>query len=211
MTHVDAGAVQMKRVGILCLIGAIGFVLATDSFAQDGDETPEVPTVEEATSTETTSEETEAAPPPEDIDPEFNKRLGTMEEHVNTLKEQGIDISGHRSSLLTDYLLAESDLIVAMTRVHESAVAALDQDARARTFLAGEVPRLGGTVGPLQPGMALREWVALLHGARGGHMTAGRTADEVGDPYGMDRSIYEALHVRLGGMSSAMSRLLSPG
>ncbi|HJN75321.1 MAG TPA: dihydrolipoamide acetyltransferase [Myxococcota bacterium] len=78
----------MKRVGILCLIGAIGFVLATDSFAQDGDETPEVPTVEEATSTETTSEETEAAPPPEDIDPEFNKRLGTMEEHVNTLKEQ---------------------------------------------------------------------------------------------------------------------------
>ena len=129
---------------------------------------------------------------------------------VDVLAEQGIDISSHRSSLLTDYLLVESDLIVAMTRVHESAVATVDQDARARTFLAGEVPRLGGTVGPLQPGMDLREWVALLHGARGGHMTAGRTADEVGDPYGMDRSIYEALHIRLSGMSSAMSRLLAP-
>ncbi|MAG03162.1 MAG: hypothetical protein CL406_00880 [Acidimicrobiaceae bacterium] len=129
---------------------------------------------------------------------------------VDVLAEQGIDISGHRSSLLTDYLLAESDLVVAMTRVHESSVAALDQDARARTFLAGEVPRLGGTVGPLQPGMDLREWVALLHAARGGHMTAGRTPDEVGDPYGMDRSIYEALHIRLSGMSSAMSRLLAP-
>ena len=55
---------------------------------------------------------------------------------VDVLAEQGIDISGHRSSLLTDYLLAESDLVVAMTRVHESSVAALDQDARARTFLA---------------------------------------------------------------------------
>jgi protein-tyrosine-phosphatase len=130
---------------------------------------------------------------------------------VDVLAEHGINISGHRSSLLTDYLIAEADLIVVMTRVHESAVAALDQDARGRTFLAGEVPRLGGTVGPLQPEMNLREWVALLHSARGGHMTVGRMVDEVSDPYGMDRSVYEALYDRLSGMSSALCRLLAPG
>ncbi len=129
---------------------------------------------------------------------------------VGVLAEHGIDIADQRSTLLTDYLIDQADLIVVMTRVHESAVAALSQDARGRTFLAGEVPRLGGTVGPLLPGTTLREWVAQLHAARGGHMTVGRTADEVPDPYGLDRSIYEALYNRLSAMSTAMRHLLAP-
>ena len=129
---------------------------------------------------------------------------------VDVLAEQGIDISGHRSSLLTDYLLAESDLVVAMTRVHESSVAALDQDARARTSLRARCRGWAGQLAHCSRAWTSGEWVALLHAARGGHMTAGRTPDEVGDPYGMDRSIYEALHIRLSGMSSAMSRLLAP-
>lgn len=130
---------------------------------------------------------------------------------VAVLGERGIDISHHRSRLLTSGMVAEADLIVAMTRVHESMVAALDQAGRSRTFLAGEVARLGGTVGPIPPDTTLSEWVALLHAARGGHMTTGRLADEVPDPYGLDRSIYENLADRLGGVSAAMRRLLAPG
>jgi len=72
----------MKRVGILCLVGFAGLLLASDGYAQDGEETP----TEEATEAPVT--ETEAPPPEVDVNPEFGSRLGTMEEHVNTLKEQ---------------------------------------------------------------------------------------------------------------------------
>ena len=106
-------------------------------------------------------------------------------------------------------MVGEADLIVAMTRVHASAVAALDQATRSRTFLVGEVVRLGGTIGAAA-GTSLRDWVVRLDSARGGHMTTGRLADEIPDPYGQARTAYEDLADRLTGTCEALTRMLEP-
>ncbi len=135
---------------------------------------------------------------------------GATRHAVEVLADRGIDISGHRSRLLTPALIDSADLIVAMTRVHESTIAAIDQSARSRTYLAGEVARLGTAVGPLSSDATLRDWASMLHGARGGHMTTGRLADEVPDPYGFDRTVYDDLADRLAGVCESMGRLLAP-
>lgn len=131
------------------------------------------------------------------------------EHAVSVLADRGVDISTHRSRGLSAAMVGEADLIVAMTRVHASAVAALDQATRSRTFLVGEVVRLGGTIGAAA-GTSLRDWVVRLDSARGGHMTTGRLADEIPDPYGQARAAYEDLADRLTGTCEALTRMLEP-
>jgi protein-tyrosine phosphatase len=129
---------------------------------------------------------------------------------IEVLADRDIDLTGHRSRHLDAEVIDGADLIVAMTRRHEAAVARLDPTARGRTFLVGEVVRLGGQVGPPAADEGLRAWATRLDAARGGHMTTGRVADEVADPYGENRTAYEQTANRLEGPCSALARLLSP-
>ena len=128
---------------------------------------------------------------------------------VEVLADRGIDLADHHSSPLTTESVADAYLIVAMTRRNEAAVAAMVPAARSRTFLAGEVARLGAGVGPVGEGGVV-SWVRAMDGARGGHFTTGRVADEVADPYGENRDAYEETANRLDGLCSALARLLSP-
>ena len=127
---------------------------------------------------------------------------------IEVLAERGIDLGGHVSTSLTLDLVAGADLVVAMTRPHEAAVAAIDPTARARTFLAGEVVRLGGQVGP-RGDRPLDEWIRALDGARGGHFTAGRVVDEVADPWGEPLEAYRRCADRLDGICTGLARLLT--
>ena len=63
---------------------------------------------------------------------------------IEVLRDRGIDLTGHLSRHLNAEIVDGADLIVAMTRQHEAVVGRLDPMARGRTFLAGEVARLGG-------------------------------------------------------------------
>ena len=127
---------------------------------------------------------------------------------VEVLARRGIDLSEHASRSLTFELVTGANLVVAMTRLHQAAVSALDPAARARTFLAGEVVRLGGQVGPRED-RPLDEWIQALDGARGGHFTAGRVADEVPDPWGEPIDEYRRCADRLDGIATALARLLA--
>ena len=129
---------------------------------------------------------------------------------IRVLADRGVDIGTHHSQLLTSDLIDEADLLVAMTRSHETDVAALDQMARSRTFLAGEVARLGSQAGARGAGDSVRVWAEALHAARGGYMTTGRLADEVADPYGGPEDDYRRTADRLEGICSALARLLEP-
>lgn len=128
---------------------------------------------------------------------------------VEVLANRGIDLSGHVSRPLTGGSLASADLVVAMTRRHEAEIGSADPDARSRTFLAGEVARLGGQVGP-RGARLLTDWVRALDGARGGHFTTGRVADEVPDPYGEPLESYRRCADRLDGICGTLARLLVP-
>ena len=110
---------------------------------------------------------------------------------VDVLAARGIDLGEHRSRALTAELVADAELIVAMTRRHEAAVTAMVPEARSRTFLAGEVARLGAGVGPVgEGGMA--------------------AADEVSDPYGDSLESYRRCADRLDGICATIARLLVP-
>lgn len=72
-----------RVVSVLAMLGASGLVLAqeADSAAEESSE---------AAATEAPAEESAAAPaaPEPEVDVDFDGRMGTMEEQVNTLKEQ---------------------------------------------------------------------------------------------------------------------------
>lgn len=108
------------------------------------------------------------------------------EHAIAAMAERGLDLSSHRSRRLSEYLVDESDLIVAMTRNHGWAVAARSEAKAAATFLPAEFSRLAAEVGH-RNGADAAEWVARLAARREAQTTGrfmGRAADEVPDPIG---------------------------
>ena len=127
---------------------------------------------------------------------------------IEVLAEQGIDLADHLTRPLDAGLLADADLVVAMTRRHEAVVGAVDPVARTRTFLVGEVVRLAATVGS-RGDRPIAEWVRALDSSRGGHFTSGRVADEVADPWGGTAGDYRRCADRLDGVCAALARFLA--
>jgi len=56
---------------------------------------------------------------------------------VRALRERGLDISGHRSQMLTARLIREADLVVALTQAHLDGIQYLYPEAAGRTVLLG--------------------------------------------------------------------------
>ncbi len=134
--------------------------------------------------------------------------LGATPAAVEVLADRGINLESHTTTPLSVETVAGANLVVAMTRRHESAVGLLEPVARSRTFLAVEVVRLGGQVGS-RGDRSMTDWVRALDGARGGHFTAGRVADEVADPWGGPDEVYRQCADQLDGICSALARLLT--
>ena len=127
---------------------------------------------------------------------------------IEVLAERNIDLANHKAQTLTSHQIMDSNIVIAMTRQHEAAVAKKDPQARSRTFLAGEKPRIGNQMGPL--GSAeIKEWLMTLHKARGGHMTSGRLSDEISDPWGYPKDVYEQTARKLESYILHIVRLLN--
>ena len=73
----------------------------------------------------------------------------------------GVDLSGHRSSVLTRAGIDAAGLVLAMTREHEDAVVALAPGARARTFLLSEFAGAGSRDVPDPVGGTREEYEAV--------------------------------------------------
>ncbi|MGA2093927.1 MAG: L-threonylcarbamoyladenylate synthase [Sedimentisphaerales bacterium] len=59
-------------------------------------------------------------------------------EAINACMAKGVDISAHRSSALTKYLIEQSDLIYVMARVHGEAVVEISPEAAEKCLLLAE-------------------------------------------------------------------------
>lgn len=118
---------------------------------------------------------------------------------IAAMAERGLDLSAHRSSRLSEYLVDESDLIVVMTRNHGWAVAARSEAKAGATFLPAELSRLADQVGDCNSGDAV-EWVTRLHAQRDSRSDTrfiGRAADEIPDPIGESLPYFRAIADRL--------------
>lgn len=135
-----------------------------------------------------------AAPPPEAI---------------AAMRERGIDLSDHRSCQLDAALVEGADLVLGMTRQHVGRVEALEPEASARTFLVGELVRLGRQVGPRSPGEDVRAYLLRVDAARPHRRIRGRGVDEVTDPLGEPLATYRDTATRLDAELWELARLLA--
>ncbi len=118
---------------------------------------------------------------------------------IAAMAERGLDLSAHRSRRLSEYLVDESDLIVAMTRNHGWAVAARSEAKAAATFLPAELSRLAAEAGD-RNGTDAAEWVARLHSQRETRAQTqfiGRAVDEIPDPIGESLPYFRVIADRL--------------
>ena len=67
---------------------------------------------------------------------------GATKEAIKVMENFDIDLSNHTTHLLDKDIVEKAELIVAMTRPHELSISKIQQQARNRTFLAGEIVRL---------------------------------------------------------------------
>ena len=134
---------------------------------------------------------------------------GATEEAIKVMENFDIDLSNHTTRVLNRDTVKKAELIIVMTRPHELSISKIQQQARSRTFLAGEIVRLGSLVSKPAELSSFKAWVEELHSARGGHMTSGRAGDEVLDPFDKPIEEYEKVAMRLNGICEVLCKLLT--
>jgi protein-tyrosine-phosphatase len=110
---------------------------------------------------------------------------------VDVLAERGLDISEHRSRMVTRELIEHADLVIAMAREHVREAVLLCPDAWPRVFTLKELARRGSEVGTRfdEP---LSSWLNRLHASRTrAELLGDSPADDVADPIGTPRAAYE--------------------
>ncbi|MYS82288.1 hypothetical protein [Embleya scabrispora] len=123
------------------------------------------------------------------------------------LHEYGIDPGSHRSRKLTADLLRTADLVIGMSREHHWAIDTLAADALPRTFLLGELVRLGERFGP-RGDLPLADWVTLVDALRPANRLA-RPADELDDPMGEPLESFRVMGARADELTARLVGLLT--
>ncbi len=137
---------------------------------------------------------------------------GATSNAVRAMREHDLDLELHESRGLTASMVESADLVLAMTRDHVGRVVALVPDARDRTFLVGELVRLGTAVGPRRADESVREWAVRVAATRPHERIVGLGGDEVPDPVGEPLEVYRATAARLDRELAAVADLVAgPG
>ncbi|HMF84080.1 MAG TPA: hypothetical protein VKI01_12465 [Acidimicrobiia bacterium] len=134
---------------------------------------------------------------------------GATEDAVAVMREHGLEISEHENRKLTRDMVQEADLVLGMTRDHVSIANARNPDARRRTFLVGELARLGAEVGPRSESEAVSTWVARAAAVRPLRRPLGRAMDEISDPAGQPIDVYRRTADELDARLTEIAGLLA--
>ena len=120
----------------------------------------------------------------------------------------GLDVSGHRSTVMTAGGLARADLILTMAREHLRHAVVLEPLIWPRAFTLLELARRGGQAGSRGPGESLAGWLARVHAGRSRMALLGDDqADDVADPIGGRRSDYERAAAQISRAVGAVAGL----
>jgi protein-tyrosine-phosphatase len=106
-------------------------------------------------------------------------------EVVSTMAGYGLDVTQHRSRLVTAEDLAQADLILGMAREHVRHAVVTAPPSWPRAFTLKELLRRGHETGPRMPGEPLADWLARVHQGRTHAALLGDSPlDDVADPAG---------------------------
>ncbi len=131
---------------------------------------------------------------------------GPTDHTLTALSERGVQLEGHISRRMNAALLAPAVLIVAMTNDHMDAVRNHHEPAASRTFVLGQLVRLGEKRGP-RGSESIDEWLAGVDQLRAARRRA-LPSDEIRDPLGEPLEAYQLLAAQLDGLTARLARLL---
>ena len=115
-------------------------------------------------------------------------------EAIVTMAHRRVDLRGHQSRLLTSELAQSTPLIIGMTRQHVRETCASYGAPIDRTFTLKELVRRGEEVGARIDGESVYPWLArVAAGRRPADLMGDAPEDDIADPVGRPRSVFEDL------------------
>ena len=128
---------------------------------------------------------------------------------VDTMAVRGIDTSGHLSRRVTAEMLAGADVVVGMARDHVREAVLLAPECWSRAFTLKELVRRGEDAGPRSHDQPLSEWLDKIHAGRSRSDLLGSSPDDdVADPIGQRRAVYERTANELDELTRRLAALL---
>jgi protein-tyrosine-phosphatase len=113
---------------------------------------------------------------------------------VAAMADRGLDLSRHRSRRLSDDMVREADLVIAMTRLHAREAAVLVPDTLRKTFTLKELAREAAIAGERGRDEPFDVWLGRVaeHRTPGALLGVGHNDElDVADPIGGSRADYE--------------------
>jgi protein-tyrosine phosphatase len=134
---------------------------------------------------------------------------GATDDAVTVMREHGLEIAAHENRQLTRELVEDADLVLGMTRDHVSIANARSPGARRRTFLVGELARLGADIGPRGESEPVATWAGRAAEGRPTSRPLGRAMDEIADPVGEPIDVYRRTAAELDARLTEIAALLA--
>lgn len=120
---------------------------------------------------------------------------------IATMADRRVDISAHRSRTVTRELATETPLVIGMTRQHVREVCATYGAPMPRVFTLKELVRRGHEAGGRMNGESVSAWLARLNiGRRPADLMGDDPDDDIADPVGRPRAVYEDTADELEGL-----------
>ena len=128
---------------------------------------------------------------------------------IATMAADGLDIAGHLSRQITRPMITEADLVVAMTRQQVVEATVMAPDAWPRIFGLRELVGRAEAVGPRPADQPFAAWLAQVgEGRTRSSLLAASLADDVADPIGQSRAVYERTRKLLDDQLTRLAGLL---
>jgi protein-tyrosine phosphatase len=128
---------------------------------------------------------------------------------VATMADRGVDISGHVSRTLTREMATTTPLVVGMTRAHVREACVTFGAPVDRAYTLKELVRRGEQAGGRREGEPASSWLARIGaGRRNADLMGDDPADDIADPVGRPRDVYEDTADELEGLLRRLVDLL---
>lgn len=141
----------------------------------------------------------------------FDGREATREA-IDAAADYELDLTEHRSRVMTPEFIEAADLVLAMERMHAREATVLADGAFAKTFTLKELVRRGRAAGARREDETLGAWLTRVsEGRRPMDLMGESRDDDVADPYLSTPKVYAACIAELDRLVRELIELAWPG
>jgi protein-tyrosine phosphatase len=131
-------------------------------------------------------------------------------EVIEALDDLGIDLSDHRSQMVTPTLITGAGLVVGMARQHVIDLALMAPDAWVHCFTFADLIRRADSCGPRRRSESVRDWAQRISADRTRVSLVNLpVSEDIRDPMGGRRQDYELARDDLASRTGRLAALLS--